>query len=207
MQHAALGFRAHSGRTTLVAMSLEEGSPHVLVRERPHLVKAFTYEFRQPYHTAKKKPAADAGDFIAGMRAEARALAHQAIRSVQATLQRQSYQVECCGLLLSSAKPLPDLAQILASHALIHTADGELFRESLLHSSERCGLEMFTVKESELFDRASAALQLGSEELMRRLIQLGTGLGSPWTQDEKLATLAAWLSLARRDDQSRTLAK
>ena len=207
MQHAALGFRAHSGWTTLIAMSVEEGSPHVLVRERPHLVKAFTYEFRQPYHTAKKKPAADAADFIAGMRAEARALAHQAIRSVQATLQRQSYQVKCCGLLLSSAKPLPDLPQILASHALIHTADGELFRESLLHSGERCGLEMFTVKESELFDRASPALQLGSEELMRRLIQLGTGLGSPWTQDEKLATLAAWLSLARLDDQSRTLAK
>ena len=55
MKHAALGFRAHSGWTSLVAISLEEGSPLVLLRERPHLVKTFTYEFRQPYHTAAKE--------------------------------------------------------------------------------------------------------------------------------------------------------
>ena len=207
MQHAALGFRAHSGWTTLVAIAIEEDSPHVLVRERPHLVKTFTYEFRQPYHTAKKKPGADAGDFIAAMRAEAQALAHQAISSIQAALQRQSYEVRYCGLLLSSAKPLPDLPQILASHALIHSADGELFREALLHASQRCGVEMFTVKESDLFDRASHTLQLQRDDILRRLVQLGTTLGPPWTQDEKLATLAAWLSLARLDDRSRTLAK
>jgi hypothetical protein len=207
MQQAALGFRAHSGWTTLVATAIQEGSPHVLVRERPQLVKTFTYEFRQPYHTAKRKPAADAADFVARMRAEARALAHQAISSVQGALQRQSYELRYCSLLLSSSKPLPGLPQILASHALIHTADGELFRNSLLHAGESCGLETFTVRESELFDRASHGLQLPREELVRRVIQLGTRLGPPWTQDEKLATLAAWLSLARVDDQSRTLAK
>ncbi len=39
----------------LVAIALEEGSsPYVLLRERPHLVKTFTCEFRQPYHTAKE---------------------------------------------------------------------------------------------------------------------------------------------------------
>jgi hypothetical protein len=55
MKHAALGFRAHSGWTALVAISLEEDFPIVILRERPHLVQTFTFEFRQPYHTAKKK--------------------------------------------------------------------------------------------------------------------------------------------------------
>jgi hypothetical protein len=32
-------------------------------------------------------------------------------------------------------------------------------------------------------------------ELMRRLTELGRSFGAPWSQDEKFATLAAWLAL------------
>jgi hypothetical protein len=200
MKQVALGFRAHSGWTALVAISLEEGSPHVLLRERVHLVKTFAYEFRQPYHTAKKRSPSGGRDFVLRVRTEARSLARDAISSVQSGFQNQGYELRRCGLLLASAKPLPDLPQILASHALIHTADGELFREALLHAGERCGLETFTVKENELFERASHTFQLKADELGRRLVHLGTAVGSPWTQDEKLASLVAWLSLAGPPD-------
>lgn len=196
MKQVALGFRAHSGWTSLVAIALEEGSPHVLLRERPHLVKTFTYEFRQPYHTAKKRSSAEARDFVSRVRTEARGLSWQAINSVQSSFRHQGYELKRCGLLLASGKPLPDLPQILASHALIHTADGELFREALLHAGKRCGLETFTTKESDLLGRASRTLQLKADELGRRLVHLGSAVGSPWTQDEKLAALVAWLSLA-----------
>jgi hypothetical protein len=195
MKHAAVGFRAHSGWTALVAISLEEGSPLVLLRQRPHLVKTFTYEFRQPYHSAEKRPPAEGGSFILSVRAEARRLAYQAIHSVQTRLQKQDYELKHCGLLLASGRPLPALPQILASHALIHAADGELFREALLHASLRCGCEMFTVKESELLERASYALHLQPDELVRCLTNLGSALGSPWSHDEKFAALVAWLSL------------
>ena len=195
MKHAAVGFRAHSGWTALVAISLEEGSPQVLLRQRPHLVKTFTYELRQPYHSAEKIPPAEARSFISHARTEARRLAYQTIQSVQTSLQEQDYELKRCGLLLASGRPLPALPQILASHALIHTADGELFREALLHASLRCGFEMFTAKESELLERASYALHLKPDELVRCLANLGYALGSPWTQDEKFAALVAWLSL------------
>jgi len=55
MKQVALGFRAHSGWTALGAIALENTSPRALLSGRPHLVKTFTYEFRQPYHTAKKR--------------------------------------------------------------------------------------------------------------------------------------------------------
>ncbi len=101
MKHAALGFRAHSGWTSLVAISLEEGSPLVLLRDRPHLVKTFTYEFRQPYHTAAKRPPAEAHGFISRLRVEARGLSYRVVHSVQMNLQKQGYELKCCGLLLA----------------------------------------------------------------------------------------------------------
>ena len=167
MKHAALGFRAHSGWTSLVAISLEEGSPLVLLRERPHLVKTFTYEFRQPYHTAAKRAPAEAHGFISRLRVEARGLSYRVVHSVQMNLQKQGYELKCCSLLLASGKPLPGLPKILASHALIHAADGELFREALLHASKRCGVELFTAKESELLARAVRDLHLQPNELRR----------------------------------------
>jgi hypothetical protein len=195
MNQAALGFRAHSGWTSLVTISLDEGFPMVLLRQRPHLVKTFTFEFRQPYHTAEKGDRAEASGIISRARAEARSLAYKAIHSVQRSLLMQGYVLKCCGLLLASGRALPSLPQILESHALIHTADGELFRHALIHACERCGLEMFTMKERELMDKSSDALRLQPGEISSRLAGLGVGLGPPWTQDEKLAALMAWISL------------
>ena len=193
-KQAALGFRAHSGWTALIAVCADRGSPAVLARRRVHLVETFTYEFRQPYHTAKKMPPDEGREFISRMQEEARRFAYRAIRDVQSELQKQGLKLTRCGLLLASGKALPGLDKILASHALIHTADGELFREALLHESKRCGLQDFTIKEKELLDRAGQVLRVKPKELMRRATELGRSFGAPWSQDEKFATLAAWLA-------------
>jgi hypothetical protein len=200
---AALGFRAHSGWTALVAVSLEKGAPVILARERVHLVETFTYEFRQPYHTGGKMLLGQARDFIERVRNEARRLAHRAIHGLQSDLQKQGIVLKGYGLLLASGKPLPNLEKILASHALIHTADGELFREALLHASARCGLKDFTIKERELVEHAGEAFRLKPDALLRRVTELGRPLGSPWSQDEKFATLIAWLALASKSSLTR----
>ncbi len=197
-KQAALGFRVHSGWAALVAVSLEKGAPAVLARQRVHLVETFSYEFRQPYHTAEKMLQSQASDFISRMQAEARRLAYAAIGEIQSDLEEKGLKLTRCGLLLASGRPLPALEKILASHALIHTADGELFREALLHASARCGLRDFRIKEKELLDRAGQVLRLKGGDLMRRVTELGRPFGSPWSQDEKFATMAAWLALAAR---------
>ncbi len=203
MKSAALGFRAHSGWTALVALSLARGAPCVLARQRIHLVKTFTYRFRQPYHTAKNLPLDEARAFIFSVQTEARSLAYRAIRKVQESLQAQGYRLARCGLVLASGRPVPSLPDILASHALIHTADGELFREALLHASARCGLLSKTAKERELLNEASRVLRLTPSILTRRIADLGRPLGAPWSQDEKLASLIAWLALASKPSQLR----
>jgi hypothetical protein len=57
-------------------------------------------------------------------------------------------------------------------------------------------VEIRCIKERELLDLGVKTLRTKREKLLRRLTELGTGFGSPWTQDEKYAALAAWLVLA-----------
>jgi hypothetical protein len=198
MKPAALGFRVHSGWTSLIALSLEKNQPIILVRQRPHLVATFNYTFRQPYHTAEKMDLAEAKSFLQQQRVEARALALAALRAAQTEAAQQGYKLTRVALLLASGRPLPELSKILISHSIIHTADGEFFRDALLHASARADLAVTTIKERELLDIASATLRRKPAILARFIADLGKPLGSPWTQDEKFATLAAWLALAAK---------
>jgi len=169
----------------------------VVDRRRIELVKAFTYTFRQPYHTAEKMPRPDAVKFIRGVRSEAKRLALSSLRALQKDLAEGDFKIVRGALLLASGRALPGLEQILASHALIHTADGELFRDSLRAASTVSNLPLEGIREKQLFAAASKALCVQPAALQERVTALGKALGPPWTQDEKFAALGAWLTLAR----------
>lgn len=196
MKRAAVGFRVHSGWSALVTVSLEKDGPIVLSRERVHLVETFIYKFRQPYHTAERMPLEKARAFVDESLVEAKRLACGALRSALKELGKQGYELTRGALLLASGKALPGLENILLSHALIHTADGEHFREALRHACADSGIEIASFRERELLERGVKTLRTRRDRLLRRLTEMGTGFGSPWTQDEKYAALAAWLVLA-----------
>ncbi|HYL85252.1 MAG TPA: hypothetical protein VE263_13530 [Candidatus Angelobacter sp.] len=196
MPNAAVGFRVHSGWAAMVSVSLEKSAPVVFARNRVHLVNTFTYTFRQPYHTAEKMPLAEARKFIALVEKEAKQLALRAIREMQTELERLNIKLTRGSLLLASGRPLPELEKILASHALIHTADGELFRMAIRRAFAQCELRVDCIKEKELLEIAKKTLRAQPAALLRRMTELGKPFGSPWSQDEKFATLAAWVALA-----------
>ena len=195
MKNAAVGFRTHSGWTSVVVVALEKGKPVVLLRQHVHLVKTFNYSFRQPYHTAARAPLEAGRAFLQQVQEDARNLAYEALRSIRDKLQAANCRLTHAGLLLSSSKPLPPLEKILAAHPLIHTADGELFREALAHATEELRLKNFQVREKELLIMGAKTLRRKRETLQRQLTELGRSMGPPWSQDEKFAALAAWLSL------------
>ena len=178
MKSAALGFRAHSGWTAVVALAVTKGVPSVLARQRVHLVETFTYRFRQPYHTAEKMPLEEAQAFISRIETEAAALAERAIRALQESLLAQGYALKRSGVVLASGRTLPPLPQILASHALIHTADGELFRRAILQASGRNGLASATAKGRELLSEASRVLRVKPGVLTRRIAEPRPPAGS-----------------------------
>ena len=196
MKQAAVGFRVHSGWAAMVAVCLENRAPQVLARERVQLVETFSYRFRQPYHTAEKLPLAEAREFVARVEKESQKLAYGAIRVLQAALQEQDIELMRCSLLMASGKTLPSFENILKSHALIHTADGELFRDALSCAATSSGLEIIKIKEKELLETGRRMLRMQPAALLRRLTELGKPFGSPWSQDEKFAALAAWIAMA-----------
>jgi hypothetical protein len=169
-------------------------SPSVIDRRRIGLIKPGIP--RQPYHAAERMELKAAEKLIRRCTDTARLLAREAVGAAIRDLRKKGYEVVGSGLLLASGQPLPGFAATLASHALIHTAEGELFREALLHASERHCLPVTRVKEREIFAQAAAELGLRVESLPARLNDLGRPLGPPWRQDEKLAALVAWLAVA-----------
>lgn len=195
MKNAAVGFRVHSGWSAWVAVCLERGEPLVLCRKRVELVEPFTYELRQPYHTAAKSSLDEGREFIVSVRAQAVQRACGALRELQAEVQGLGWHVTEGVVLLASGRPLPALEHILVSHALIHTADGELFRDALAETCPQCGIKLSRAKEKSLLAEAAKSLRRSESALQKRLVELGKGLGPPWSQDEKTATLAAWLAL------------
>ncbi|HKV24830.1 MAG TPA: hypothetical protein VJN93_09595 [Candidatus Acidoferrum sp.] len=195
MQRAAIGFRVHSGWAALVVLTLERAEPLILIRRKLQLVKTFTYTFRQPYHTAEKMELAEASAFVRMVEKESFELALAGILEVRKELEHLRYSLRSAALLAASGRKLPEFQKILSSHALIHTADGELFRASIRRACTRAKVPLNQIPERELMSIASQRLKKRPEFLNRQVAALGKSLGPPWTQDEKLSTLAAWLTL------------
>jgi hypothetical protein len=190
---AAIGFRSHSGWATLVAVAGPWADPGVVLRQRVTLSRRTP---RQPFHAAEGRPFAAAEDLIRRATGEADELAAASVREAIDQLRVQGREPVASGLLLAAGRELPGLREVLASHALIHSAEGELFREALRRASRRWKLPVIEVRERELEDEAARSLRRPAAELQRRLAAWGKALGPPWTQDEKRAALVAWLALA-----------
>ena len=198
-----MGFRAHSGWAALVVVAGPPRSPVVVDRRRIELVDPAMPAAKQPYHAAQKLDLKKAGELVRRCTEESRRRARRALRAVLDDLREKGHDVVGCGILLGSGRPATTLAATLASHALIHTAEGELFRDVLIRASEHYDLRVTGVRERELYARGAAELGATADALQRRVTEMGRAVGSPWTQDEKHAALIGWLALAARSRRSK----
>ncbi len=195
MAQAALGVRAHSGWAALVVVAGSPRSPAVIARKRIELADPGIPRPVQPYHAAQRLDLKEAEEVVRRSADEARRWARQAFRVVIAELRESGHDVVGCGILLGSGRPATTLAATLASHALIHAAEGELFRDALAHASKHWHLRVTGIKDREVYARVATELRLQVDELGRRVTELGRPIGPPWGQDQKQAALAAWLAL------------
>jgi hypothetical protein len=192
---AALGFRVHSGWAAMVAMGGPHAAPIVLARRRVELADRGIAGSKQLYHAAQQMKVPDARAFVEECTAATAAMARTAILNILSELKNESYRFAGACVLLASGRPLPELASILASHALIHTAEGVFYREALKAACKSCGFEAVGIAERDLLSRAAKTLKLSIDDVHERISELGKCVGPPWRQDEKFSALAAWVRL------------
>jgi hypothetical protein len=192
---AAIGISVHSGWGALVAITGRAEAPKVLQRKRIIITDPDRPGAKQPYHFAQALPPPLAEQHIAECVAASGQLAFSALQDVAAEL-RRDFNVAGCAVLLASGRALPALAEILKSHSLIHTAEGEFFRRAFWNAAERLELPVKALRERELEQRAKEVFRRRAEGVIRAVDGLGKSVGSPWTADQKKATLAALLVMA-----------
>jgi hypothetical protein len=186
--------RAHSGWAALVAVGGSAASPQVLDRRRIEM--ADDPKAKQPYHAAEELPLAKARALLDRFARVARERAAGGLGAALADLRTDGYDVVAAIVLTASGKPLPALESILASHALIHTADGEHFRDALAFGAQQHQLPVTRIREKDLLARAAQAVGRPAPDLQAAVTAWGKPLGPPWTQDQKLSALGAWTVLA-----------
>lgn len=152
--------------------------------------------YTQPFHVAASLGPDRGRAIVERCAARAEELATEQLRRLADAVAPKRL-VSCAILTAKRAEPL-DLETTLRSHALIHAAEGLLFREAMARAAVACGLELHVVAESDAIATAAAAWNSRPASIEKKLTDLRRTVGAPWTRDEKLATLAALLALHER---------
>ena len=196
MKRAALGVRMHSGWGVLVAVSGDANSVEVMDRRRIVTTDPGIPGAKQPYHYAASLGCPESERYLANCAAVSERLTLAAVGEVVRELEGRHYRVVGAAVLLASGRPLPSLSKILASHPLIHTAEGEFFRDAVRKACERLKISVTAIRERELDERAKTAFGNAASRVQRRISSLGRSIGPPWTKDHKTAAIAAFVILA-----------
>ena len=198
MKRAALGLQMHSGWGVLVAVSGAAQAIEILARQRIVTADPDMPGAIQPYHYAMSLKLSEADKHLANCAAASTRLAAVAIRNVVSELNARQHHFVGSAVLLASGRSLPALEKILASHPLIHTAEGEFFRHTVSQACEELEIPVTAIRQRDLDERAKAAFGNAATRVQHSIASLGSSIGPPWTKDHTTAALAAALILASR---------
>ncbi len=167
----ALGLSVHTGWAAAVVAGGDWDRPVVAVRERLEMLGE---KDRFVFHRAAEMGPGQAQTWLAQARAEATDRAIAVMKRLVA-----QHGVKRCAVVAKGGAMLP-LADIVAAHPRIHTAEGCFYRDLLAEAAAAAGMQ----------PRIIAPRSLDAKD--ERLLRVGKVVGRPWTVDWKLAVLAAW---------------
>jgi hypothetical protein len=189
--HAGLGFQARTGWAALVAVAGPAEGPAVALRQRVELVDETIPA--HVFHAAQE--ARDPRSLLKQAERCARTAGRRAVREAVRELERSGHRVVGMGLGVGTGTVPDDLDAILASHALVHAAEGEFYRRVLIEAGEHNGLRVVRLPRKELDRAAAKELRMRPPGLQKHLTAMGREVGAPWRQEQKEAALAAWVAL------------
>ena len=172
-------------------------SPAIVHRDRVTLLDDASVQ--EPYHAAAalvggrfddEAALGEARALIASVEERAAAAAEETIRAFVSSLG----PIDAVGVVGGNRQPSTELPRVLASHALLHASERDLYEQAVIEGATRAGLPVTTIPATgKLFEHASGVLGV---ELEPSLGALGKSVGRPWQKDHKEATAAALVALA-----------
>ena len=192
---ATLGFAPHSGWAAVVAVAPDGDRVRVAARDRIEM--ANDPESKQPYHALDGVPLSEAEPRLQRFQRDAHERATVGLGRLLDGLTRDGHEMAAIGILESAGRKGGGLAEILASHALIHTADGDHFRAAIAAAAERRGLAVVRVKARDLEDEAARAIGRTRETLARDVRSWAAPSGRPGARIRRRRRCWPWLCLLR----------
>ena len=187
MTAIGLGWRIHSWWALVVAVSGSAAAPAVVLRERVTLLD--DEALQEPYHAAVGLPLDEAAALIRSVEEDAASAAASIVSGFASSLG----SVVAVGVVGGNRQPPAELARRLASHALLHASERDLYERAVIEGATRAGLPVTTLAATgKLFDHASEVL---GSNVKPSLASLGKSLGPPWQKEHREATAAALVAL------------
>jgi hypothetical protein len=193
-QTAALGFRVKSGWAAVVLLTGSIDSPRLCDNRVVDLCDPQFPETRQPYHAATGKLEMDTKK-IKRRKDIVLRVTEESIAKLLADYRRKGYAISRASLVVGS---LLDPATIGNSHIRAHAFEGLLFRSVLEHALNGCGVRTAILLERNAYDKATTHLRTPILRVRRTIQDFGRFTGGSWRAEQKLAALAAWLSLGHK---------
>lgn len=190
-QPAALGFRVKSGWAAAVLLTGPTRSPQLCDVRRIDLSDPRLPETRQPYHAAMGKLETDTTK-IKRRVSVVRSIAQQSIATLLASYRQKGYAIRRAALVVGSQVD-PD--SIANAHIRAHAFEGQLFRSVLGEALQACRIRTEILVERNAYAQAAAKLKDSNDNVQRMIRDFGRVAQGPWRAEQKLAALAAWLTL------------
>ncbi|HEY2048150.1 MAG TPA: hypothetical protein VGH03_02335 [Caulobacteraceae bacterium] len=189
----ALGFRPHTYWTAVVAVTGDPKQPEVVRRARIEFAEG---ETRLVYHRAAEMAPDAASLWVETVRSRTRDAAGLALGRLVQDLAAEGWTVGRAVVPRGGGKVPQRLEEIVRSHSAQHAAEGEFYRDVIADACRDLNLEVTRVVERELHALTADLLGEQTRDVDDRLRALGQRLGPPWSEDQRLAMLAAWVGLA-----------
>jgi hypothetical protein len=177
MGAAYLGIVARTGSAVAVAVS---GTPR-----RPDFAGRWQIELvpddlpRQPYHAAAQLAPDEAERLVRQVERAATDAAEDALGALADT-----QPIAAIGMLVKPTAAAPaTVADVVRSHAAMHAAEGELYRDALIAAAELLGVPVSAIVPDALPEAADHVKALGAKA------------GRPWRRGEKDAARCALVVL------------
>ena len=191
---AALGFRVKSGWAMSVLLSGPPSSPRLLCCRPALLSDPKEPNSKQPYHAALNLSEKEADSVVRKMKKVVGDAAKRSVAELVKHAAETNHVVRGAGLVVGS---LVDPTSLHNEHIRAHALEGQLFRTVLGDACRAQGISCEVLLEKTAYATAAAALRKSPAEAKRAIAVLGESHDGSWRSEEKLAALAAWMSLSR----------